>query len=129
MNFCVPPVDKNFTPKETFKDVDVDSIVYLRATINYSTSKTKFYYSLDNQRWTALGSETSLGFNLTVFVGARFGLFIYSTKISGGMADFDWFTTEDQFDEDASSPSSNPSWTRRCSPSPRLCLRRGASKQ
>ncbi len=97
-------VDKNFTPKATFKDVDVDSIVYLRATINYSTSKTKFYYSLDNQRWTALGSETSLGFNLTVFVGARFGLFIYSTKISGGMADFDWFTTEDQFDEDALFP-------------------------
>ena len=97
-------VDKNFTPRETFKDVDVDSIVYLRATIDYSTSKTKFYYSLDNNRWTALGNETSLGFNLTVFVGARFGLFIYSTKISGGIADFDWFTTEDKFDEDTLYP-------------------------
>jgi beta-xylosidase len=96
--------DQGFNPKEILRNVDVDSVVYLRATISYSTSKTQFYYSLDNKRWTALGDETSLKFNLSVFVGARFGLFIYSTKISGGSADFDWFTTEEEFDEDTLYP-------------------------
>ena len=89
--------------KEDYATATVtDNIVYLRATYNYSSNKTKFYYSLDNKTWTALGSETSIGFNLSVFVGARFGLFCYATKSGGGgSADFDWFATEDGFDEDA----------------------------
>jgi beta-xylosidase len=98
-------VHDNFTPKETVKNVDVDSIVYLRASADYSSGKSKFYYSLDNKRWTALGSETSHGFSLTVFFGARFGLYYYSTKTSGGAADFDWFTTEDSFDEETLYPA------------------------
>ena len=57
----------------------LDSVVYLRASVDYSTSKTRFYYSLDNATYTQLGGETTLGFNLTVFVGARFGLFCYNT--------------------------------------------------
>ncbi len=97
-------VDNNFTPNETSASVEVDSIIYLRASVNYSTSKTKFYYSLDNKQWTELGNETKLGFNLTVFVGARFGLYYFSTKNAGGIADFDWFTTEDDFDEDTQYP-------------------------
>lgn len=88
--------------KETYAEAAVTDIVYLRATYNYSSNKTKFYYSLDNKTWTALGSETSMSFNLSVFVGARFGLFCYATKVGGGgSADFDWFATEDGFDEDA----------------------------
>ena len=47
-----------------------------------------------------LGGETTLGFNLTVFVGARFGLFCYATRNdSDGYADFDWFSTESKYDE------------------------------
>ena len=65
--------------KEAYAEATVTDIVYLRATYNYSTNKTKFYYSLDNKTWTALGSETSIGFNLSVFVGARFGLFCYAS--------------------------------------------------
>ena len=90
--------------KEQYASASVkDSIVYLRASITYSTSRTKFYYSLDNKTWKAIGGETSMSFNLSVFVGARFGLFCYATNSSmgGGSADFDWFTTEDGFDEDA----------------------------
>jgi len=79
---------------------DEGDIIYLRATINYSTSKTQFYYSLDNTTYTPLGGETTLGFNLNVFVGARFGLFCYATEEGqDGYADFDWFSTEEQFDE------------------------------
>lgn len=88
--------------KEKYASVTVKDTVYLRASFNYSTSKTKFYYSLDNKTWTALGSETSMSFNLSVFVGARFGLFCYATSaMGGGSADFDWFSTEDGFDEAA----------------------------
>ena len=99
-------VDNNFTPKETVAEgVEVNDIIYLRATIDYATSLTKFYYSLDNKEWNALGGETKLSFNLNVFVGARYGLFCYATKAAGGSADFDWFTTEADFDEDAIYPA------------------------
>jgi beta-xylosidase len=91
----------NFTPSETTKKIQIDSVIYLRATVNYSTSKTQFYYSLDNQAYTKLGGQTTLGFNLSVFVGARFGLFCYATQETAerGYADFDWFSTEASFDE------------------------------
>ena len=81
-----------------------DGIIYLRASIKYGENKAKFYYSLDNSTWTSFGGETSQSFNLTVFVGARFGIFSYATKKKGGYADFDWFSTEASFDEDAICP-------------------------
>ena len=91
--------------KEKYASVTVKDTVYLRASItfgNVPSEKTKFYYSLDNKTWTAFGGETSMGFNLSVFVGARFGLFCYATSaLGGGSADFDWFSTEEDFDEDA----------------------------
>ena len=77
-----------------------DGIIYLRATVNYKTSKTQFYYSTDNQTYYKLGKETTLGFNLSIFVGARFGIFCYATQDSSeGFADFDWFSTEVNYDE------------------------------
>ena len=88
--------------KDQYASATVGDVVYLRATFNKATSKSKFYYSTDNQTWTAIGQETSMSFNLSVFVGARFGLFCYATRADGGgSADFDWFATEDGFDEDA----------------------------
>ena len=93
-------VHENFTPAEQVETVDISDIVYLRATVSYATSKTQFYYSLDNVNYQPIGGETSLGFSLTVFVGARFGLFCYATRNdSEGYADFDWFSTEKDFDE------------------------------
>ena len=92
-------VSDSFKPSEKVIAADIDSVVYLRASVDYSTSKTRFYYSLDNATYTQLGGETTLGFNLTVFVGARFGLFCYNTDSAAGYADFDWFSTEDSFDE------------------------------
>ena len=90
----------DFTPDEKTQEVELpDSIIYLRASFSYDNSKARFYYSLDNSTWKALGGETAMTFNLSVFVGARFGLFCYATKETGGWADFDWFSTEDEFDE------------------------------
>ena len=95
----------SFKPAEQVKTVDIDSVVYLRASVNYSTNKTQFYYSLDNSTYTALGGQTTLGFNLTVFVGARFGLFCYAEGEAEGYADFDWFSTESNYDEAMFYPS------------------------
>ncbi len=118
----------SFKAAEKTKEFEMpaDSIVYLRASFSYDTSKTKFYYSLDNQKWTVLGSETSMSFNLTVFVGARFGLFCYATENVGGWADFDWFTTEASFDEadmypaDFTAPAENQFTVNKIVQSPKL---------
>ena len=69
-------------------------IVWLRAAIKYGDNKAYFFYSLDGKNWERLGGETQQSFNLTVFVGSRFGIFCYATKQQGGYADFDWFSTE-----------------------------------
>ena len=92
--------NSNFTPREEVKTIDIDSVVYLRAAITKSTSKTQFYYSLDNKTFTPLGGQTTQSFNLSVFVGSRFGIFCYATQAdSQGFADFDWFSTEQNYEE------------------------------
>jgi hypothetical protein len=86
--------------------VDIDDVIYLRAAVTYNSSLAAFYYSLDNNTFKPLGENTKLGYNLSVFVGARFGLFCYNAGLqeaaeapATGYADFDWFTTEDSYEE------------------------------
>ena len=69
-------------------------IVYLRAAIKYGENKARFQYSLDGKTWEPFGGETQQSFNLSVFVGSRFGIFCYATKQQGGYADFDWISME-----------------------------------
>ena len=96
----------DFTPAEQTKAVEIGDIIYLRASMTKSSDKARFYYSLDNKTFTAIGGETKLSFNLTVFVGTRFGLFCYATKEgSQGYADFDWFSTESSYDEEMFYPA------------------------
>lgn len=95
----------SFVPAEKTLAIEpVDGIVYLRASIKYGDNKASFSYSLDNEKYKQLGSETSQSFNLSIFVGSRFGIFCYATKQQGGYADFDWFSTEASFDEAATYP-------------------------
>ena len=68
--------------------------IFLRASIKYGENKARFYYSLDGEAWEPFGGETQQTFNLSVFVGSRYGIFCYATKESGGYADFDWFLTK-----------------------------------
>jgi beta-xylosidase len=80
----------------------IDDIIYLRAIVNYNNSLAAFYYSTDNKNFSHLGQNTKLGYNLSVFVGARFGLFCYNGgegQEMSGYADFDWFTNEDSYEE------------------------------
>ena len=93
--------NEGFTPAEVTQAVDItDNVIYLRASITYGTGKTKFFYSLDNKTFTAFGEQTDMEYNLSIFVGTRFGIFCYNTQDgSEGYADFDWFSTETNFDE------------------------------
>jgi beta-xylosidase len=50
-----------------------------------------FFYR-DGDEWKALGVKQKLHFGLDHFVGCRFGLFIYSTRQTGGEALFSRFT-------------------------------------
>lgn len=65
--------------------------VYLRATADYEKDKASFFYSTDNEKFVALGSELNMAFNLSVFTGNKFCLFNYATQSPGGFVDFDWF--------------------------------------
>ena len=98
----VKDAGSGFKASEKYQEVTLtDNIVYLRGAIKYGENRAKFYYSTDNETWKSLGGETQQSFNLSIFVGSRFGLFCYSTKTPGANADFDWFSTESSFDEDA----------------------------
>ena len=83
----------------TETSVSIDTVVYLRAQFDCGTGKARFFYSTDNKEYVQLGSETTFRFNLSVFVGARFGIFNYAMQALGGYVDVDWFTTEEQFEE------------------------------
>ena len=51
-----------------------------------------FYYSLDGEQWTKIGSDYKMAFDWRrFFMGSKFTLFCYATKKAGGYADFDYF--------------------------------------
>ena len=57
------------------------------------TDLATFYYSLDGEQWTKIGSDYKLGFDWRrFFMGSKFTLFCYATKKAGGYADFDYFS-------------------------------------
>ena len=86
---------RDFQAAEKTQPIEPENgIVWLRAAIKYGENKAYFFYSLDGTTWEPFGSETQQSFNLSVFVGSRFGIFCYATKHLGGYADFDWISTE-----------------------------------
>jgi beta-xylosidase len=74
------------------------AVVYLRAVCDFRSraDKARFYYSLDGERWSAIGDELSMSYTLPHFMGYRFGLFNYAAKEAGGHADFDYFHISDE---------------------------------
>jgi beta-xylosidase len=77
-----------------------DSVIYLRAIVNYNTSTAGFYYSTDNVTYTKFSSDLNMSFDLSVFTGNKFCLFNFSTIQTGGYVDIDWFSTEADFTQD-----------------------------
>ena len=78
--------------------------VWLRIDADFRPSTTggyggkdlaTFYYSLDGEQWTKIGSDYKLSFDWRrFFMGSKFALFCYATKKVGGYADFDAFNYE-----------------------------------
>lgn len=67
--------------------------VYLKAECDFTNRKdvANFFYSLDGEKWEAIGSSLNMTYTLPHFMGYRFGLFNYATKETGGHVDFDYF--------------------------------------
>jgi beta-xylosidase len=72
--------------------------VYLKATCDFTDRKdtAHFYYSLNGNSWTSIGTPLKMTYTLPHFMGYRFGLFNYATKKAGGSVDFDFFHIEDK---------------------------------
>lgn len=68
-----------------------ESTVLFRALASNGTRKASFEYSLDKKNFSPLGNNLNMRFSLNIFIGNRFCLFNFSTKSTGGYADFDWF--------------------------------------
>lgn len=67
--------------------------VFFKAECNFTDRKdvANFFYSLDGTDWQPLGTQLKMAYTIPQFIGYRFALFNYATKITGGYADFDYF--------------------------------------
>ena len=73
--------------------------IYLRAVANFKTNKVKFYLSWDGKNWMDSRQDTEIRYTLKIFTGNRFAIFNYATRQNGGYVDVDWFSTEENIDE------------------------------
>jgi beta-xylosidase len=73
-------------------------IVYFRIEMDFRELKDTawFAYSLDGVSWEALGAPLKMTYTLPHFIGYRFALFNYATKMPGGYVDFDFFKVSDE---------------------------------
>ena len=89
--------EKN-TPVEIESIPLTQKIIYLKVYADYRDRKDKgyFYYSLDGKNWISIGNELKMAYTIPHFMGYRFGLFNYSTKLTGGFVDFDYYRISDR---------------------------------
>jgi beta-xylosidase len=91
---------------ESGSPVELESVpltqktVYLKIDCDFEkrTDKAYFYYSLDGKLWTRIGKPLQMSYSLVHFVGYRFALFNYSTKVAGGFVDFDYFRVSNKIE-------------------------------
>ncbi len=67
--------------------------VFLRAKCCFrqSADTASFGYSLDGKTWKVIGGTLKMVYTLPHFMGYRFGLFNFATRVPGGCVDFDFF--------------------------------------
>ncbi len=70
------------------------TIIYLRAKVNGVSDKVDFFYSLDDKTYASIGTEFTMRFRLSIFVGNRYGIFNYATEKLGGWVDVDWIKVQ-----------------------------------
>lgn len=71
--------------------------IFFKAACDFTNKKdvANFFYSLDGKTWKALGTTLKMTYTFPHFMGYRFALFNYATKITGGAAAFDFFHITD----------------------------------
>jgi hypothetical protein len=76
-------------PGKEYARIPAGEKITLKIHANFvdNIDEADFYY-LDKDRWIKFGITQKLYFRLDHFVGSRFGLFLFSTKETGGFADF-----------------------------------------
>lgn len=81
------------TPQEITRLGLYQDRVYFRIDMDFrnQTDQAKFYYSLDGNNWTSIGSTLRMTYDLKHFMGYRFALFNYATQSTGGYVDFDYY--------------------------------------
>lgn len=85
---------KNVSVDEKARVALTQNVVYLRLDGDFNLNKdlARFYYSLDNKTWTAIGGEYKMIFDYRrMFMGSKFAIFNYATKSLGGYVDVDFF--------------------------------------
>ncbi|MEE6282538.1 family 43 glycosylhydrolase [Georgenia sunbinii] len=93
---------EEFVPGTTV-DLGAATEVSIKADADFATNDgqlwLRFYYSLDGENWSQLGSSRAgplvMDWSLSHFMGYRFGLFSYATQEVGGRVDFDHFLLSD----------------------------------
>jgi arabinoxylan arabinofuranohydrolase len=67
--------------------------VYLRLDCDFSdgVDTATFHYSINGRKWTRLGTDFKMVYNLSHFMGNRFAIFNYATRTPGGWIDVDSF--------------------------------------
>ena len=85
------PEPYDLKPGIEYGRVEVMSpVVRVKARLNFEDmiDEADFYYEIDNQ-WKSIGTTVHMRFTLDHFMGYRFALTYFSTKVAGGTADFD----------------------------------------
>jgi len=92
-SFIVMVSAKSGSPSEVQRIPLTQKTVYLKVECDFKDlgDKAYFFYSLDDNSWTSIGSDLKMTYTLPHFMGYRFGLFNYATKVTGGSADIDYF--------------------------------------
>lgn len=88
---------------ETGEPIEAETVrldqatVHLKAECDFNnlTDKAHFFYSLDGEQWSPIGTPLQMSYTLPHFMGYRFGLFHFATQEVGGHADFDYFRIMD----------------------------------
>jgi beta-xylosidase len=71
--------------------------IFFKAECDFTNKKdiANFFYSLDGNTWTVIGTPLKMAYTIPQFIGYRFTLFNYATKNIGGFVDFDYFRITD----------------------------------
>jgi len=94
----VSVANESGTPEEVGKVSLSGDVVYLRIDCDFlnQADTARFYYSTDGNHWSLIGKPLHMKYTLPHFMGYRFALFNYATKVAGGNADFDYFRIGDK---------------------------------